>query len=439
MKRIITKQKGNVKTKINLSPQSKLFIKLISFNKTQLDEYISEQLENNPCIEEKSFNRSKRNEVMEYFDSSKHEEKKLDLKNYLSQQLITLNIKKIKKELIYYLILLLDENGFLDLEYDEIIELFKNKLDKNLTRIEIDELIIFCREKFEPSGIFVKDIKESLIVQLELNNSKEIEIKKNIIFNDLNLLNKKENKFLIKKYKCTEFFINNFIKELSGLDPRPGLTINNNSEVEYNTDYEAFVFFENKKLIYQSNKNYREIKISQYYSSLMKNKESLSNEVLNFLDSRINEAQTILNTIKERNQMCEKAIKLICNTQKDYILKGEKYLKPLKLADIATELGIHESTVSRITSNKYILTKNGFINLKEFFSNKVDSNKNFSSVSIRSIIKELIQNEDKRTPLSDQDILDILKRKGINIARRTIAKYRNILKIPTSSNRRKKR
>ena len=161
MKRIITKQKGNVKTKINLSPQSKLFIKLISFSKTQLDEYVGEQLENNPCLEEKSFNRSKRNEVMEYFDSLKHEEKKLDLKNYLSEQLITLNIKKIKKELIYYLILLLDENGFLDLEYDEIIELFRNKLDKNLTRIEIDELIIFCREKFEPSGIFVKDIKES--------------------------------------------------------------------------------------------------------------------------------------------------------------------------------------------------------------------------------------------------------------------------------------
>ena len=108
-----------------------------------------------------------------------------------------------------------------------------------------------------------------------------------------------------------------------------------------------------------------------------------------------------------------------------------------KLSDISSKLNVHESTISRITSNKYILTKRGIINLKEFFSNKIDSDNDASSVSIRFLIEEIIENEDSLNPLSDENIKEILKTKGINIARRTIAKYRNLLKIPSSSSRRK--
>ena len=109
--------------------------------------------------------------------------------------------------------------------------------------------------------------------------------------------------------------------------------------------------------------------------------------------------------------------------------------KPI-LSDISSELNVHESTVSRITSNKYILCERGIINLKEFFSNKVDSDSDTSSVSIRSLIEEMVKSEDKKNPLSDESIREKLAIKNINIARRTIAKYRNVLKIPSSSRRR---
>lgn len=134
-----------------------------------------------------------------------------------------------------------------------------------------------------------------------------------------------------------------------------------------------------------------------------------------------------------------KVIKLIVKIQDNFLKKGEKYLKPLKLNDIAAEIGVHESTISRITSNKYILTPSGIMNLKEFFSNKINNDDQKSTAAVREIINTIIIQENKKHPLSDQEIKEILAVKGINIARRTIAKYRNILKIPSSSLRRLKK
>ena len=130
---------------------------------------------------------------------------------------------------------------------------------------------------------------------------------------------------------------------------------------------------------------------------------------------------------------------MIVKIQDDFIKRGEKYLKPLKLQDIAEKIGVHESTISRITSNKYILTPLGIMNLKEFFSNKINNDDQKSTTAIREIINTIIIQEDKKHPLSDQEIKEILAVKGINIARRTIAKYRNVLKIPSSSMRRLKK
>ena len=126
---------------------------------------------------------------------------------------------------------------------------------------------------------------------------------------------------------------------------------------------------------------------------------------------------------------------MLVEIQKDFILKGERYLKPLKLSDIASQLDIHESTVSRITSNKYISTPRGMINMKSLFDNRANPESKESSTAVQDIIKETIDNEVKCSPLTDEGIKISLKKKGIAIARRTIAKYRNILKIPSSNKR----
>ena len=133
--------------------------------------------------------------------------------------------------------------------------------------------------------------------------------------------------------------------------------------------------------------------------------------------------------------MYSNVFKLLVEIQKDYILKGERYIKSLKLSDIAQQLNVHESTISRITSNKYISTPRGMLNMKRFFVNKINSSSEKSSAAVRDIIEELIGMEDKKNPLTDDNIKSLLDQKGITIARRTIAKYRNVLKIPSSNKR----
>jgi len=143
----------------------------------------------------------------------------------------------------------------------------------------------------------------------------------------------------------------------------------------------------------------------------------------------------LIKTISEREEMYSNVFKLLVEIQKDYILKGERYIKSLKLSDIAQQLNVHESTISRITSNKYISTPRGMLNMKRFFVNKINSSSEKSSAAVRDIIEELIGMEDKKSPLTDDNIKSLLDQKGIAIARRTIAKYRNVLKIPSSNKR----
>ena len=211
-------------------------------------------------------------------------------------------------------------------------------------------------------------------------------------------------------------------------------------EINYSSNYEASVYFDkNGQIIVQPNKPSKDFKISNYYKKLIKNKKALSPEVYKFIKTRIDDANLTIKTIEEREEMYLRVIKLIVKIQDDFIKRGEKYLKPLKLQDIAEKIGVHESTISRITSNKYILTPLGIMNLKEFFSNKINNDDQKSTTAIREIINTIIIQEDKKHPLSDQEIKEILAVKGINIARRTIAKYRNVLKIPSSSMRRLKK
>ncbi len=439
MNKITNKISVATKQKAGLSPQSKLFIKLISLGNLKLDKLISSELEENPCVEEIASGPISKNDIIPNYDDSliQIENEPLTLKEYLVEQLRTMRIDKNFKKIIEVIIFSINESGYLRLENKEILELLKENIKNNYSDIQIEEAINFCQEKFDPPGIFARNLAECLILQLKFNNSDNMLLKEKIILNDIEMLGSSEFEKLSAKYGLSYEFLDSLFEEIKNLNPKPGEQFDNGNIGSYSNDYEAYVYFDNEKLIYQPNKIYKEIKISEYYQKLLDDKSSLSKEVHEFLRTKISNASLLIKTIKERNLMYEKTIKLLCEIQTKFLKNGNKYLKPLKLSDISSKLNVHESTISRITSNKYILTKRGIINLKEFFSNKIDSDNDASSVSIRFLIEEIIENEDSLSPLSDENIKEILKIKGINIARRTIAKYRNLLKIPSSSDRRK--
>ena len=163
---------------------------------------------------------------------------------------------------------------------------------------------------------------------------------------------------------------------------------------------------------------------------------NIDKEVEDYIKSRIKDGKTLMKTILERNEIYTKVLKTIVDIQSDFIIKGDRYLKPLKLSDIASIVGTHESTISRITSNKYVSTPRGTINMKSFFSNKIDCEDGASSIAVKDILDEIVNEEDKKNPYADEELKDMLSEKGINISRRTIAKYRKMLKIPSSFKRR---
>ncbi|HEV09059.1 MAG TPA: RNA polymerase sigma-54 factor, partial [Sulfurihydrogenibium azorense] len=176
--------------------------------------------------------------------------------------------------------------------------------------------------------------------------------------------------------------------------------------------------------------------ISQYKKIL--NQKGLSEEAKKFLYEKLQKAIGIIQGIQQRRENLQKLVDFLVNYQKEFILNGKEYLKPLTLKDVSKQIGLHESTISRLVNSKYIQTPNGVIPLKTFFSNKASKESgDVSSNYVKYLIKEIIENEDPKKPYSDNDIVDILKQKGISVARRTVTKYREELNIPDSRKRKK--
>ena len=180
------------------------------------------------------------------------------------------------------------------------------------------------------------------------------------------------------------------------------------------------------------------LRLSNYYRRLLANKKTLGPEEKLFLEEKLRSAIWLLRSLDQRNKTIYRVTESILKFQEDFFRKGHKYLKPLNLRDVAEDLGMHESTISRVTSNKYIQCPQGLLNFRHFFSNAVASEGgDMSSSTVKDIIKQIIADENPLEPLNDQKVVEMLKNRGISVARRTAAKYREELKIPSHLKRKK--
>ena len=180
------------------------------------------------------------------------------------------------------------------------------------------------------------------------------------------------------------------------------------------------------------------LRLSNYYRKLLTNKKSLGPEEKEFLEEKLRAAIWLLRSLDQRNKTIYRVTDSILQFQEEFFRKGAKFLKPLNLKNVAEDLGLHESTISRVTSNKYIQCPQGLLNFRYFFSNAVQTaNGDISSSTVKNMIKQIISEEDSARPLNDQKVVDLLKEKGITVARRTAAKYREELRIPSHLKRKK--
>lgn len=324
----------------------------------------------------------------------------------------------------------IDEDGYLKASAEEIKELSE-------TDMETVERALSLVQSFDPPGIAARNIVECLQLQLKPLNLHGTLVE-DMILNDMDLLGKKKYLQLAKKYSVSLDDIMSAVKVIEGLNPKPGKSFSSSDDVNYIVPDVYIIKTDGVYQIILNDEGLPKLKINSYYQKLLKQRNTIQKEDRQFLEDKLRSAIWLLKSLSQRNKTIYRVTESILNFQRDFFDSGINYLKPLNLKDVATELNLHESTISRVTSNKYLSCPHGIYSLKFFFSNAIQGESGgISSTSIKEMIRKIISEEDTGKPLSDMHIVDILKNKDITIARRTIAKYREELKIPPHTQRKK--
>jgi len=452
---------------LSLTPQLQQSIKLLQMSSVELNQELEILIQQNPLIEmleedeedgkdiattpqeETSFEILNDQEIQEpiyeheinwdeeyakdnnYIDSNEYRESATQtLKQYLEDIFHLIPIGEKDQAIISLLIDSINEDGYLE----ESLDYFLSSIPKEYeVSIEEIESLLKLLQKQAPPGIGARDLIECLTLQLESKEESPIHILSiKVIKSHLNLLASRDFVKLKKILGCEDEVLREIQKVIKSLNPKPG---NIFSTIESHHFIQHEVNVKKVKANWQVSLNEQAIpklRLNHIYRDLIKNSQADS---AHHLSSQIQEAKWIVKNIQQRFVTILKVSEAIMKHQKDFLDYGESMMKPLILREIAEEVGLHESTISRVTSNKYINTPRGIYELKFFFGSSIDnsSGNELASTAIRAKIKEAIKQEDPKKPLSDSEIVLLLKNQDINIARRTVAKYREILNIaPTN-------
>lgn len=324
----------------------------------------------------------------------------------------------------------IDDDGYLTTSIQEIAE--------SLKRDAADvERVLKAIQTFEPTGVGARDLKECLLIQLQQLNLQDTVAYKIVEKDYLDFLVSNRLPQLAKELEVEMEVVRAAVKVIASLEPKPGRQFGSEKS-EYIVPDVTVEKVDGKYRIFMNDYGPR-LRLNPYYWNLLNSRNFLPNETREFIKSKIQSATWLIENIESRRATILKVTESILDIQKDFLDEGAAYLKPLTLKDIAVRLGIHESTVSRVTRNRYVQTPQGVFELKYFFNSGIstESGGMTSSASVREMIKEIVNNEDPKKTLSDSGIEKVLKQRGIEIARRTIAKYREELNIPPSSKRKK--
>jgi RNA polymerase sigma-54 factor len=328
-----------------------------------------------------------------------------------------------------------DGNGRLVLSLEEIHESLATALD-----IDFDEVVAVLHrlQQFEPAGVCTRDLQECLQVQLDQlpPTTPWLEQAKLVISRHINQLASSDFNQIQRRTRLKEQELKEVLSLIQSLDPNPGQTAVPD-EAEYIVP-DVFVSKRNGHWVVELNPDIApRLRINSQYASLIKRADSSADNT--FLRDNLQEARWFLKSLHSRNETLMKVASKIVEHQRNFLEYGEEAMKPLVLHDIAEAVEMHESTISRVTTSKYMHTPRGIYELKYFFSSHVATTAGgeCSSTAIRALIKKLVAAENPRKPLSDSKITQLLEEQGIKVARRTIAKYRDTLFIPPSNERKR--
>lgn len=358
---------------------------------------------------------------------------KESLYEHLMYQLNIVVTDETKWKIGEYIIGNLSDDGYFRVD-------FAQACDELNVSMELFEEVLSIIKTFTPSGIASSTLQECIITQIRDMKCDDVyvEFASELLRDYSTELAAFKYDDILKGMSIERDTFDYLLSLIKKTDPRPGLNFTG-GDTKFVTPDVFIVPNEENFDIIVNDKGIPNIRLNNYYIKMLQG-TNLDSEAKSYIKDKVKNAVWVIESLQKRQKAIYKVVKAIADFQGDFLQNGITSLKPLKLKDIAEVTGLHESTVSRVTSGKYAMTKHGLIELKSFFSKSLESESGDMSIGvIKQKIKELIDNEDKETCLSDQRIVEIMEEKGIKIARRTVAKYRDEMNIPTMSQRRRLR
>ena len=464
-------QKLQLKLSQKLSPQQIQLMKLIQLTTAELEQKVKNEIEEKPALEPGSesldsnssdFDSETQNEdinVDDYlsdenedfsqnFYSTSEENNNFQTKSspsfhqYLDNQSRNLILNDKEKPLCEFLIGSIDESGYLTREIEDIID--DLAFTQNITAtIDDVESVLRKIQDLDPPGIGARSLQECLLIQLNKKSNQKESILNSIkiIKSEFELFSKKKFSKLSEKLNLSKDDLKASIDEISKLNPKPGGSIS--SEFSNNTIIPDFILkIDDGQLIVELNKrNSPELRLSNSYKNILEgykndpNKSKSQNQAIQFLKQKLDSAKWFIDAVEQRYQTLFQTVNAIVTFQNDYFMSGEESdLKPMILKDIAEKINMDISTISRVANSKYIDTPYGIKLLKSYFSEGIknkDGNE-ISTIEIKKTLKQIIDNENKANPLSDNELSKGLSDKGYKVARRTVSKYREQLDLPVA-------
>ncbi len=470
------KQHLNFKLSQKLSPQQIQLMKLIQLPTQAFEQKLKEEIDENPALEtgkekseedmysneEEYDNKDKDLDIEVYISDDEIPNYKTQANNYsvddedkhipyaagksfhqhLKSQLNTFRLSEKEKQIAEFLVGSIDDSGYIRREIEDIVDDLAFTENIMTDEKEVEEVLKIV-QKLEPAGVGARSLEECLIIQLKQKREKPartLAIK--ILETAFDQFAKKHYKKLIQKFNITEEQLKEVITEIAKLNPKPGGAIVGNTKIveQIVPDFSIRIVEDQLELTLNS-RNAPELHISSEYNNMLKgysaskNKTKSQKDAVFFIKQKLDAAKWFIDAVKQRQETLYKTMHAIMTHQKEYFLTGdETKLKPMILKDIADKINMDVSTVSRVANSKYVETPYGTKLIKFFFSEsmKNDQGEDISTKEIKKILQNVIADEDKKKPLTDEKLSKILKEKGYLIARRTVAKYREQLNIPVA-------
>jgi RNA polymerase sigma-54 factor len=360
------------------------------------------------------------------------------LRDHLEWQLNLTPLNERDQAIAHALLDAVNNNGYLTSPLEEIHSGMVEETDEDPLEFDEVEAVLHRLQHFDPPGVFARDLQECLLIQLNQlpPNTPWLSQARLVITHYINLLGNRDYAQLLRRSRLKEDQLRDVLALITTLNPRPGDTIDQ-AEPDYVIPDVIVRKHQNRWRVELNPEIAPRIRVNASYASLIKRADSSADNT--YMRDQLQEAKWFIKSLQSRNETLLKVATRIVEHQQGFLDKGEEAMKPLILSDIAQVVEMHESTISRVTTQKYMHTPRGIFELKYFFSSHVstDEGGECSSTAIRAMIKKLISAETPKKPLSDSKIAAMLGDQGINVARRTVAKYREAMHIPPSNERKR--